>query len=282
LIPHYPGQENFKGTVLHSSAWKSAKPWKGKKGIVVGTANTGHDVAENMLDAGLSSVTMLQRYRTYVIPRDFMTTFLNYAWLPHEQRSSDVSDRLFWSPPTAALRLMCYNLFNPQFDAWPDQFDALEAVGFKCDRRGDFMDHLLVRFGGHFMDHGASAKISAGKIKVQGDASIAVFTPTGLELMDGTELDADLVVFATGFEKDMTPEAAKIVGPEVASQLDEFFGVDEEGEARGAFKYCGFPNIWMTGGGCAHARYFTRYVALQIKASTLGEPIEIYKEIQLA
>lgn len=63
LMPHYPGMENFKGRVIHSVQWQNAKQWKGKKAIVVGTANTGHDMAENLEGAG-ADVTMVQRERT--------------------------------------------------------------------------------------------------------------------------------------------------------------------------------------------------------------------------
>lgn len=70
------------------------------------------------------------------------------------------------------------------------------------------------------MDHGASAKIAAGKIKVKGKAIIDSFTATGLKFTDGSELDADLVVLATGFEKDMTVSAGRIVGDKIANQLE--------------------------------------------------------------
>lgn len=65
---------------MHSAQYVCADEWRGKKGVVVGTANTGrmslnrlrrptlthvgHDVAEDMLAAGLSSVTLVQRGRT--------------------------------------------------------------------------------------------------------------------------------------------------------------------------------------------------------------------------
>lgn len=77
-------KENFKGTILHSVQYKNPSQWKGKAGVIIGSANTGqayhstaighdgfadhfriaHDVAEDMLEAGLSSVTMVQRGRT--------------------------------------------------------------------------------------------------------------------------------------------------------------------------------------------------------------------------
>lgn len=77
-------------------------------------------------------------------------------------------------------------------------FDNLEEAGFAVDRRGDFIDHLLVRFGGHYMNHGGSEKIIEGKIKVKGKSTIAAFSENGVEFQDGSKLDADLVVFATG------------------------------------------------------------------------------------
>jgi len=49
---------------MHSVNYKNASAWKGKHGIVIGTANTGHDIAEDMLEEGLASVTMIQRSPT--------------------------------------------------------------------------------------------------------------------------------------------------------------------------------------------------------------------------
>lgn len=71
---------------------------------------------------------------------------------------------------------------------------------------------------------------------MKGDAALASFTPTGLEFSDGSTLDADVVVFCTGFEHDVRKEATKIVGPEIASRLDDYWDIDDEGELRGVYK----------------------------------------------
>ena len=63
-IPQYPGMESFEGTMIHSADFQDASEWGGKHAIVVGTANTAHDVAEDMQEAGCSTVTMIQRSRT--------------------------------------------------------------------------------------------------------------------------------------------------------------------------------------------------------------------------
>ena len=65
-MPHYPGQQTFEGTILHSGSYVDANEWKGKRGVVIGTANTAHDVAEDMLAAELTEVTMVQRSKTCV------------------------------------------------------------------------------------------------------------------------------------------------------------------------------------------------------------------------
>ena len=73
----------------------------------------------------------------------------------------------------------------------------------------------------------------AGLIKIKSDSSIAAYTPNGLEFADGSILEADIVVYATGFEKDIGESSAHIVGEKVAASLQPFWGVDEEGEQRG-------------------------------------------------
>jgi hypothetical protein len=62
------------------------------------------------------------------------------------------------------------------------------------------------------------------------------FTATGLQFSDGSTLDADVVVFCTGFSHDIRNEAIKIVGPQVGEKLDDYWALDDEGELRGVYK----------------------------------------------
>lgn len=70
-VPTFLGQEKFRGTVYHGSQHRDAAEYdvRGKKVIVVGTGNSGHDIAENFYENG-ADVTMLQRRGTYVISVD--------------------------------------------------------------------------------------------------------------------------------------------------------------------------------------------------------------------
>jgi hypothetical protein len=54
----------------------------------------------------------------------------------------------------------------------PERFDALEQVGFKVIRYGDIVYQLYEKFGGHYMDVGASAKIANGQVSKLGEVQV--------------------------------------------------------------------------------------------------------------
>ena len=74
---------------------------------------------------------------------------------------------------------------------------------------------------------------------MKSDALPTHYTPEGLAFDDGTEIKADVIVFATGFNCSMREMAGTIVGPEIEDQLEDLWGFNSEGEIRGAFKYTG-------------------------------------------
>ena len=71
---------------------------------------------------------------------------------------------------------------------------------------------------------------------MKSNAVITHFTRTGLGFSDGSEIPADVIVFCTGFVGNMRTDVARIFGKDVAARADDFWGLDEEGELRGAFK----------------------------------------------
>lgn len=87
LCPDWPlswlilAQNGFKGQVVHSSAYMNGEAWAGKKAIVVGTANSGHDMAQDLYLSGAASVTLVQREKTFVIAREHLGKLLGSAEL---------------------------------------------------------------------------------------------------------------------------------------------------------------------------------------------------------
>ncbi|KIY01266.1 uncharacterized protein Z520_02818 [Fonsecaea multimorphosa CBS 102226] len=276
IAPTYENREAFKGLVLHSSEYTNSKGWAGKHGIVVGSGNTAHDVADDMERAGLASVTMVQRNPTFVIPVDLYRE--THDLLYNERIPTEFADMMFFTGPSVLTPLLAGKMLHAKIRANPDRFDALEKAGFLLDRYADMGKIIFVKQGGHYMDVGTSGKIAQGLIKMQTDSLPVRWVEDGLVCADGHHLKADVVLFATGFVGNMRLLVAELLGTDTAAQVQDFWGLDAEGELRGAFKPSGHPAFWYTGGAIGQARYMSRHIALQIKAKVLGTPLPMYTQ----
>lgn len=118
-------------------------------------------------------------------------------------------------------------------EADKELLEGLQRVGFKLDFGIDGAGigrHYFTRGGGYYVDVGCSQLIIDGKIKVhQSPKGISGFTSDALVLQDGTELKADIVVLATGYD-NMKTTAQKVMGDKVAARLKDVWDLDEEGE----------------------------------------------------
>jgi len=101
-----------------------------------------------------------------------------------------------------------------------------------------------------------------GKIGLKNDSGIKEYTKTGLKFEDGSTLDVDLVVFATGLD-DYRGGLKKILGEELGSKVKQIWGLDDSGEPRGAWRDIGVDNLWCMIGNLAMCRYHSRHVALR-------------------
>ena len=162
-MPILPNQKAYKGTVIHSATYKNADEWKGKVGVIVGTANTAHDVAEDMLAAGMKT-TMVQRGRTSVFPIEHYKKWSDPLYNPTVP--IEEADRQIMAMPIAITRHASNLGTRMAVSAEAERFDALERAGFRVERYGDLWKLLSDRLGGHYMDVGCSKKISEGLVSV--------------------------------------------------------------------------------------------------------------------
>lgn len=77
------------------------------------------------------------------------------------------------------------------------------------------------------------------QIKVKSDSLPVKYTEDGLECADGSHLKADVVVFATGFLTNLRVIVKELFGDDVGDKVEDYWGLDEEGEIKGAFKPSG-------------------------------------------
>ena len=85
-LPHFPGQDQYRGAVTHSSAYRDATPFAGKRVLVVGMGNTGAEIALDLAEHGVAVVLSLRSpvnivYRD-VLGRPTQLTSMALARLP--------------------------------------------------------------------------------------------------------------------------------------------------------------------------------------------------------
>ena len=146
--------------------------------------------------------------------------------------------------------------------------DAGFAVDSGPDGAGLFIKYLS-RGGGYYIDVGTSQLIADKKIAIKQGQEVKVIKPHSLVLADDSELEADEIVFATGYQ-NMRESARKVFGNELADAVHDVWGFDDEGEVRGMWRRSGHPGFWFFGGNLALCRFYSRLLALQIKAIEIG------------
>jgi cation diffusion facilitator CzcD-associated flavoprotein CzcO len=229
--PSYANRDKYQGMVLHSIDWKNANAFEGKNAIIIGSGNSALDIAQNMVDSKLSRITLIQRSVTHVMSSTVVYPLQDRLYNPGADLK--ISDRMTMSPPYAVGRLMIMAGATALQAQDATRYDFLTKAGFRFHQDPDLYSSPIERFGGHLLDHGALSVIESGKVKVKSGVLPTEYSSTGLYFQDGTHIDADVVVLATGFRNNLRQSVTAIVGNDTAAQLDDFFGLDVEGEIRG-------------------------------------------------
>lgn len=271
--PDFPGVENFKGdTICHSSEFHGAKAnSEGKKAVVVGSCNSGHDIAQDFLEKGYH-VTIVQRSTTHVVSSHAITEIAMKGLYSEDGPPVDDADTIIHSFATPVLKAIQVKVAKLQEEYDNDLLNGLEKAGFKLDRGPDesgLFFKYFQRGGGYYIDVGASKLIADGQIKVKQGQEIAEILPNGIRFGDNSELEADEIVFATGYQ-NMRTQTRLIFGDEVANKVKDVWGFNQEGELRALWQNSGHPGFWFHGGNLALCRYYSRFLALQIKAQEEG------------
>ncbi|KAE8404378.1 hypothetical protein BDV37DRAFT_282927 [Aspergillus pseudonomiae] len=256
-IPTYAGSEVSGAMVMHSAEYRNSWSWAGQRAIIIGSANTAHDIAEDMIEAGLTSVTMVQRGATVVLPREHV-----YANMT-STNPQILDQRLLHQKVLNVHRNKSLSASNP------NRYRDLDRSGFKRKEQS-----IGSSFRGRYIDVGASQKIASGQIKVKSGSCPVRHTETGLEFDDGTHLDADIIIFATGYHLDSRDMIETFFGPDVSGRATRLHQPNPEDFLDGAYKFTGHPALWLAGGNMGQARYFSRFLALQINAALLGTPFD--------
>jgi putative flavoprotein involved in K+ transport len=268
-LPDIPTLRNFGGKVLHSSQYGDGEAWKGKNALVIGTGNSGHDIAQDLYSSG-AKVTLVQRNPTLIVNIE-PSAQLPYA-LYDEGPPLEDCDLITTSIPLPLARKSHRLLTEQAKKLDQDLLDRLECMGFKLDFGEDgtgWQFKYLTRGGGYYFNVGCSDLIVEGKIGLAQFSDIAGFVAEGARMRNGDTLAADLVVLATGY-KGQEYLVRRLFGDDVAARVGPIWGFGDEQELRNMFTRTAQPGLWFIAGSFAQCRIYSKYLALQIKACEVG------------
>jgi cation diffusion facilitator CzcD-associated flavoprotein CzcO len=194
--PEFEGVERFKGKVVHPQFWPEDLDYRGKKIVVIGSGATAMTIVPAMAEKG-AQVTMLQRSPTYVVSwpdqdalanklRKYLPEKLAYALTRWKNVKHDVKfyERTRTEPDRVKEELI--GLVRQQLPADYDVETHFTPSYNPWDQR-----LCLITNGDLFRE------IKKGTVSVETD-HIETFTETGLKLKSGKEIEADIIITATG------------------------------------------------------------------------------------
>jgi cation diffusion facilitator CzcD-associated flavoprotein CzcO len=215
LIPEWPGRDAFENALLHSRQYRNARPFEDQRVLVVGPGSSGMEIAYELVQSGAARVwlavrtppNILLRQGPGPVPGDLIGT-----WLWH--LPTRVADRI------------------ARFARRMDIGDLTE-YGLPVPDRGVFAD---VRRRGKvpaLVDAEVIEAIKEGQIEVV--AAVESLDSNGVELADGTRVEPESVICATGYRRELEPLLGhlgvlgergmpKAIGPRPAAEGLRFIG----------------------------------------------------------
>jgi len=195
-MPEWPGVEQFAGKIVHPQHWPPDLDYTGKRVVVIGSGATAVTLVPTVAKQA-AHVTLLQRSPTYIASQPAEDAFANRLrrYLPlglayslirwkNVLTSMAYYNLMRWQP--ARMKQNLINLVRAQLGPAYDVDTHFTPRYNPWDQR-----LCLVPDGDLF------AAIKAGTVSMVTD-HIDTFTPTGIRLRSGAELDADIIVTATG------------------------------------------------------------------------------------
>jgi putative flavoprotein involved in K+ transport len=178
-LPDWPGRETFEGELIHGSEYRNPAPFRGRDVLVVGSGNTGTEVAAQLADGGAARVRMSVR----TPPNLVASEMLGMPATPF----GALADRL---PPALVDALTPWMTVD------------LSKHGLGRSPYG-LATEIRVKGLGVVVERGIAAAIRAGRVEVV--AGVERFEASDVVLLDGERLRPDVVIAATGYRMGLEP-----------------------------------------------------------------------------
>ncbi|ONH30852.1 flavin-containing monooxygenase [Pseudofrankia asymbiotica] len=275
-VPAIKGLETYQGIWTHSDEFQNGADFPGKKVLVVGAAVSGHELAHDLYEHG-ADVTMVQRGATYVVTYESYHRYWSTLFTEDMPYTPDFADQMTYSLPNVRVDELNKRLVKEAAEADRPLLDRLEAQGFKLEWGPDGTGIIGAHMSGrdaYQIDIGASELIADGRVKLRQGVELAEINGKTVTFTDGSTMDdVELIVFATGYHQfwgHLQPVLGK-----AAEKIDKAYGRAADGEYANTWRRSAQPGLWFGTGFIRMARFYTRFMALLIKAIEEGiEPVD--------
>ncbi|KIK62719.1 hypothetical protein GYMLUDRAFT_57997 [Collybiopsis luxurians FD-317 M1] len=236
-VPDIEGRDLFKGQAFHSEHFPGGSSFAGKRVVVVGTGNSAADIALDLHVRGAEEQTgARQLFRTNSQNSDWSSNRTFYGQRQaYTRRTGSCRDERNFGPGGAGLLPLAY-----------EDLSGKSALFKLC----------IIHVERSLQD------------TIKSGTGIQKFSENALVLDDGSTLEADAIVFATGYvhRRSVTK---KIFG-DVIDKTGPVYNIDEAGETRGGYRPTGHPGLWYAPGDFEASRFGSRLLAIQLQALELG------------
>lgn len=212
VIPSWPGQEHFSGSLIHSRDYRNAEPYTGRKVLVIGMGNTGAEIALDLSEHGAQPCISV-RGPVNIVPRDFHGRPTQKTAMMLRKLPTWLGDR---------VGVLLRRIAVGDLSAWGIE-TPVEPPTAQLRKYGKTP----------VIDLGTVDKIKKGEVKVIGD--VASFYEHGVRLTSGEQWPFDDVILATGYKAAL---------PEFVDIDDQYF--DHRGAPRSAW-YDVYPGLYFVG-----------------------------------
>ena len=182
-LPDWPGRESFAGDLIHASEYVDPTPYVGKDVLVVGPGVTGTEIAFHLLEGGAARVRVSSRTPPHFYQRKWLGVPMQILGIPLNHVPLNMADTMAWSTERRIFGdLTPYGLPKPPLGA---------ASQLELNQQAPACDDGFV------------TALKAGRITVV--AAVEGFDGADILLADGSRIQADSVIAATGYRRGLGP-----------------------------------------------------------------------------
>jgi putative flavoprotein involved in K+ transport len=183
VLPDWPGKDRYEGELIHSAQYRNAAPYRGKRVLVVGSGNSGAEIAVDLVEGGAREVLVSIRTPPNIQRREFLGIATQQVGILAEKLPVKLADRI-----SLALQKLAIGDLRP-YGLDPPKTGALSRI---------YEDAQIPLIDVGFLDALKQRRLTVVP-------AVDGFESRQIHLSGGTQLEVDAVIAATGYSRGLEP-----------------------------------------------------------------------------